>query len=97
MEREGLKEGSVRRGFGRSAEASAQALEKSLKARQEAADAAYADLYPLVTELRGMGLSLREIVGILNVEGHTTRRGKPWNTMQVRRVLLRAADIAERG
>jgi hypothetical protein len=31
---------------------------------------------------RGMGMEL-------NVQGHTTRRGKPWNQMQVSRILDR--------
>ena len=30
------------------------------------------------------------IAGRLNAEGHTTRRGKPWNPVQVLRVLQRA-------
>jgi hypothetical protein len=34
---------------------------------------------------------LRAIAGRLNEEGHTTRQGKPWNQVQVSRVLERAA------
>ena len=33
------------------------------------------------------GLSLRAIAAKLNAEGHTTRRGRPWNPVQVARVL----------
>jgi DNA invertase Pin-like site-specific DNA recombinase len=54
------------------------------------ADLAYADLVPVVAELRGEGLSLRGIADRLNGEGHVTRTGKPWNGVQVARVLDRA-------
>jgi DNA invertase Pin-like site-specific DNA recombinase len=53
------------------------------------ADAAYADLMPVVTQLRADGLSHRMIADRLNEEGHVTRRGKPWNGVQVGRVLDR--------
>jgi len=56
------------------------------------ADDAYADVMPLVLELRGRGLSQRAIAGRLNADGHATRRGRPWNQVQVKRVLDRAAD-----
>jgi Recombinase len=59
--------------------------------RHAEAEAAYADLFPLVAELRAEGLSLRRIVDRLNAEGPTTRRGKPWNPVQVARVLARVA------
>ena len=36
------------------------------------------------------GLSLREIAARLNEQGHTTRHGRPWNPVQVSRVLERA-------
>ncbi len=55
------------------------------------ADAAYADLMPVVTQLRAEGLSHRMIADRLNEEGHVTRTGKPWNGVQVGRVLERAA------
>ena len=58
---------------------------------KQAADEAYRDIYPVVTELRTKGLSLRQIAAELNTMGHTTRRGKPWNPMQVKHVLERAA------
>jgi Recombinase len=50
----------------------------------------YADLVPVVAGLKAEGLSLRQVATRLNAEGHTTRRGRPWNAMQVRRVLARA-------
>lgn len=52
-----------------------------------AAKDAYADLIPTMRELRDEGLSLRGIANRLNEEGHTTRRGLPWNQVQVMRVL----------
>lgn len=59
------------------------------KAIRENANAAYADLAPAVAELRDKGLSLQAIADELNREGHTTRRGMPWNPVQVSRVLAR--------
>lgn len=55
------------------------------------ADAAYADLVPVVTELRAEGKSHRQIAQWLNAEGYVTRTGKPWNGVQVGRVLERAS------
>lgn len=60
---------------------------ESAKAR---ADAAYADLVGVVTELRAEGLSLCKIASRLNADGHTTRMGRVWNPMQVSRVLARS-------
>jgi Recombinase len=57
---------------------------------RKAADEAYADLRPLLNELRAGGASLQAIADKLNADGHTTRRGKPWNLVQVGRVLGRA-------
>lgn len=53
------------------------------------ATVAYSDLAPTIRDLRGNGSTLREIAVALNTEGQTTRRGKPWNAMQVKRVLDR--------
>jgi DNA invertase Pin-like site-specific DNA recombinase len=53
------------------------------------ADKAYADLAPIVAELRAKGLSLRAIADRLNRDGHTTRRGEPWDATQIARVLAR--------
>jgi DNA invertase Pin-like site-specific DNA recombinase len=50
---------------------------------------AYADLVPAMARMKGEGLSLREIAGKLNGDGHTTRRGRAWNPVQVARVLER--------
>ena len=59
-------------------------------AREKAADA-YADLAPSITAMRAEGLSLRQIAERLNEEGHTTRRGKEWNQVQVRRIASSGA------
>jgi DNA invertase Pin-like site-specific DNA recombinase len=56
----------------------------------QAANEAYVDLAPAMREWRAEGLSLAAIAGRLNTEGHTTRRGKPWNPVQVLRVLERS-------
>ena len=69
----------------------AKAAGESLKAR---ADEAYADLAPTVAELRGRGLTLRAIADELSKQGHTTRRGKPWNQVLVLRVLGRVEGKA---
>ena len=66
--------------------------EKALEVRQANARAACSDLVPIVAALRAEGLSLRQIADRLNAEGHTTRRGKPWNATQVARVLERAGS-----
>ena len=58
----------------------------------KAAAEAYADLLPKMVELKADGLSLQAIADKLNREGHTTRRGKPWNPVQVGRVLERASS-----
>ena len=67
---------------------------KAAKRAGEAATAkakeAYADLAPTIATMRAEGLSLRQIAARLNTEGHTTRRGKKWNQVQVRRVLAKA-------
>jgi DNA invertase Pin-like site-specific DNA recombinase len=56
--------------------------------RKRAAEA-YADLAPMVAELRAENLTLQAIADRLNAEGNTTRTGKAWNAMQVSRVLER--------
>ena len=56
------------------------------------ADEAYADLWPMMLELRVKGMTLQAIADELNTQGHTTRRGKRWNIVQVSRVLERAAQ-----
>ena len=50
-------------------------------------------LRPPFSLLRAEGISLRRIADRINADGHTTRRGKSWNPMQVRRVLGRAGAL----
>jgi DNA-binding CsgD family transcriptional regulator len=44
---------------------------------------------PNLTKWKGEGMSLQAIADRLNAEGHTTRTGKPWNKVQVMRLLGR--------
>ena len=67
-----------------------KARKAAAKTHTEAFHDEYADLFPLVKELSEEGHSLQAIADSLNEQGHTTRRGKPWNRMQVSRVLKRA-------
>ena len=71
-------------------EAVARGRERSAEARAKAAAEAYADLLPTIAELREKGLSLQAIAAELNTQGQTTRKGKPWNPVQVARVLATA-------
>ena len=70
-----------------------QARRKGAKAagaavRRKALEA-YADIAADIRRMRERaGLSLMEIARKLNNLGHTTRRERPWNAMQVRRVLV---------
>jgi DNA invertase Pin-like site-specific DNA recombinase len=59
---------------------------------RELAQEAYADLFPVMKELRDAGTSLRAVARSLNAQGHTTRRGFPWTSVQVGRVLARKPD-----
>jgi DNA invertase Pin-like site-specific DNA recombinase len=71
------------------------ARKRGAKAAGEAlaakADEAYDDLAPIMLEMRCRGLTQQAIADELNRQGHTTRRGKPWNQVQVMRVLKRCA------
>jgi DNA invertase Pin-like site-specific DNA recombinase len=60
------------------------------KAIADGARQAYTDLLPTMQEWRQSGLSQQGIADKLNAEGQTTRRGRPWNQVQVMRVLDRA-------
>jgi DNA invertase Pin-like site-specific DNA recombinase len=72
------------------AAARAKGIAKSAVIRKAQAIDAYTDLAPFIRELRDEMLTLQAIADRLNAEGHTTRRGKPWNKVQVNRVLDRA-------
>jgi len=68
----------------------AKAQKVAAESRRKLAEEAYTDLYPVVKERHAAGASLQAIANELNAQGHTTRRGRPWNPMQVLRVLWRA-------
>jgi DNA invertase Pin-like site-specific DNA recombinase len=51
------------------------------------ADEPYVDLVPDMLAWRRESLSQSAIADRLNAKGHTTRHGKPWNQVQVLRVL----------
>jgi DNA invertase Pin-like site-specific DNA recombinase len=92
--RRGVKLGSARPGHWEGREnrrlaGFAKARNAAAKAHSEAFNDEYADLFPIVKELSNNGQSLQAIADELNEQGHTTRRGKPWNRMQVSRVLQR--------
>jgi DNA invertase Pin-like site-specific DNA recombinase len=55
--------------------------------RSALAAAVYEDIAPRMKMLRSSGQSLRKIAQSLNTDGHTTRRGNAWNSVQVARVL----------
>jgi DNA invertase Pin-like site-specific DNA recombinase len=57
----------------------------------KAAQEAYADLLPSMTEWRAEGMTLEQIAQKLNADGHTTRRGLPWGPGNVYSVLNRLA------
>lgn len=91
----GVKLGSARPGHWNGREGARmagldRAREASSKAISTAAVEAYADLVPSMVAMRAEGLTLAGIAEKLTAEGHTTRRGKPWNAVQVSRVLDRA-------
>src|SRR4051794_23334211 len=71
------------------AEARARGAARAGQVLKAQADAAYRDLAPALRELRAAGFTLQEIADRLNDDGLRTRRGRPWNPMQVSRVLDR--------
>jgi len=72
-------------------EAMAKGQRLAARARHEKAVQAYAELVPVMNDLRQQGKSFREIAATLNEQGYASRRGRPWNHVQVRLVLGRAA------
>ena len=65
-------------------------------AAQKSAQAAYEDVRETIRALADSGLSLRVVAQRLNEDGHTTRRGRPWNPVQVSRVLRAPAASEKR-
>jgi DNA invertase Pin-like site-specific DNA recombinase len=70
-------------------EGRAKGLARSAKVRKAKALDAYSDITEYMQHLRGCLLTYSAIAEHLNADGHTTRRGKPWNPVQVMRVLKR--------
>jgi DNA invertase Pin-like site-specific DNA recombinase len=60
---------------------------KAAETHSRNAAEAYADIAGQLRSRRAAGASLRDIAKELNTTGHSTRRGKAWNAMQVARVL----------
>ena len=90
----GVKLGSARPGHWEGREQArldglAKARTAAAVVRSEKADEAYSDLRPLMIDLRAKGMTLAAIAASLNADGHVTRREKPWNPVQVSRVLER--------
>ena len=89
----GVKLGSARDGAHRlTGGANPEASRRAGEVSRANADAAYDDVAPFVRMLRDEGQSLQSIADVLNAEGHVTRRGKPWNKVQVARVIDRGGD-----
>jgi DNA invertase Pin-like site-specific DNA recombinase len=65
------------------------AQRKGAKATQDQAREAYVLVSPLVSQWRSEGKSFREIAGLLNDKGVTTRTGALWTAMQVKRIVDR--------
>ena len=90
----GTKLGSARPGHWKGREhlrqaAIRKAITVATEVRAKDTDEAYRDIAPLMRELREAGKSFQTIADELNVQGYETRRGKPWNRIQVQRVLQR--------
>lgn len=88
----GTKLGSNRPGHWAGREHLRQAgLQKAQKAaalaNRENRIGIYSDLVPMIKDLRNQGITLQQIACKLNELGHTTRRGKAWNHVQVLRLL----------
>ncbi len=60
------------------------------KSHRKTALESYTDLVPIISRMRSKGCSYQKVADKLNGMGHTTRRGKPWNRMQVSRVEARS-------
>lgn len=92
----GTKLGSSRPGHWKGREArrlagSVAGAKAAAELHRKAASEAYTDLAPIVGELRERGCTQMQIAERLNELGHTTRRGKAWNHVQVARLIQRMA------
>jgi hypothetical protein len=64
---------------------------KGTEAIQKAADGLAASVSPMVREMQGNGLTLREIAGKLASDGTRTARGSQWTATAIKNILDRAA------
>ncbi len=76
-----------------SPEAAKRGQQRGADATARQARLAYSDILPDLHRLRALGYSYKAIAKVLNAQGQTTRSGKDWNPIQVRRVL----DMMEAG
>jgi DNA invertase Pin-like site-specific DNA recombinase len=89
----GVKLGGYRKGaYKLTGGANPEASRKAGEIAAANADAAYEDIAPRLRQLRADGHTLQSLADLLNSEGLTTRRGKPWNKVQIMRVIERPAD-----
>lgn len=70
-------------------EAQEKGRQVSAVVRTAKARTAYAELLPVMNELRQQGKTYREIAAHLNTEGYTTARGNAWSHVQARLVMER--------
>jgi DNA invertase Pin-like site-specific DNA recombinase len=93
----GVKLGSAREGAHRlTGGANPEASRRAGEIASADKIAAYSEIHMNVKELRESGLTLQAIADQLNAEELTTRRGKPWNPMQVSRVLAMSTSTEAR-
>jgi hypothetical protein len=71
------------------AEVGSKAASRAGEVARANSDAAYVGLADEIRDLRDRALSFRELADRLTEDGHTSRRDKPWNPTQVKRVLER--------
>jgi DNA invertase Pin-like site-specific DNA recombinase len=64
------------------------------EANKKQADAFAATLAPVITDMQGRGLSLRQVAAELTAQGIRTPRGGQWSACAVRNVLLRLAPAS---
>ena len=67
----------------------ARGQKASAIARKVRTKEAYADLVPLVVEMRERGLSIHRVCAALNAQGQSNQRGLPWQSSAMARFLRR--------
>lgn len=64
-------------------------LQKAHKVISDRARTEYADLLPIIKEMRQQGKSLADVAAAMNESGHTTRTGKQFHASQIQNILRR--------